>query len=66
MHSCGWRLKLRNAGTVRLSLNRKMLKVLLVPYPTKRRICMLDVIIVLVTIVSFLVFIYFTIGCERL
>lgn len=31
-----------------------------------RRICMLDALIVLVTLLSFVAFIYFTEGCERL
>lgn len=52
-------------SVVALRLDRKTPHVRIVQYEM-RRICMLDVIIILVTIVTFVAFIGFTEGCERL
>jgi len=45
---------------------REMLRAWRTWSSTKRRNCMLDLLIVVVTIVTFLAFIGFTEGCERL
>src|SRR5260370_34719728 len=68
MLCCDWQQRLLNGEMATQSPNWKMRKepsVLGIPYPI-RRICMLDAIIVLVTIVMFVAFIGFTEGCERL
>ncbi len=63
--SCGWLRRPKAARSVALQIGSKMLNVRLV-HCQMRRICMLDAIIVLVTIITFIAFIGYAEGCERL